>query len=232
MATAEQSDTFDASGVDGAPIRSKYVIQRAPAHFILFSPFGYLSDDDNPLLTGWCGAVWTKNTKYESSSSDVRSELTLWMDPYVASYGDLAGNFVYYRDNLDSVGVGIIRNTYLSSVGLFACDVIELGSQTDQTVKYSPDAAFDVVNGRREDHDVQNVFATVLPFFDNYEMFSHAMVKPSKGDMVVMVLDEDCPDLAEGDTFELRSVANGVRITTRVVTVERHGSYHMAYVTQ
>lgn len=229
MSLLAQSDTFDTSGADGAPIRSKYVIQRAPAHFVAFDPLSFVNGAD-PAALGWCGAVWTKETKYESASSGLRSEVGLWMPPL---YAVPNGTFVYYRDNTPNYGLGLVRNTYVSSVGLMAWDVIELSrDSTLQSVRYTPYEGFDVVTGRRADNDSSNVDAAVLPFFDDYEMFSHAMVKPAKGDLVVMVTEQACPDLAEGDTFRLQTLKDGVRVTTRVATVVPMDGYFLAYVTQ
>lgn len=188
----EMPDVFQ-----GEAIRHKIILQRAP-HTFEFAPARvFLTDGATPEMA-YCGAVWTKDMKYESYSSEVRSFFTLWVSQRCeVEQGELVRFGAAAR-------MHYVRNVYDTSTGLRAVEAVELPVDCLQTVTWQGQGGgFDGVQGTVVDAPQATAPAVVMQFFDEYRLVTQAMLKPSRGDLMVRVRREDLPQLRAGDRFVL-----------------------------
>jgi len=176
----------------GSVIRQKAVIQRADNVFLRASAFDWIRGYD-PVASP-CGAVWTKDMKYEESTSEVRSFYTLWVGGE-----DLTrdGDFVEFNGRMNYV-----RNSYLSSVGMRAIEVVELPVDCLQEVLVrQTTAVYDTTTDSPGGPIDVPVMALVMQYFDQYRIVSRAMIKPERGDLQARIAQDDLPYLKVDDVF-------------------------------
>lgn len=178
---------------EGSPVRAAYIAHMADTAFSIGTGMDWLNG--TPRASSFGGCVWDKDSKDDSGTEEVWSQITLYTGAALAAdeneFVQIAGRL--YR----------VRNVYMTSAGLGAIEALELPSDVIRTVVYTASATFDKVANKPVAVVPVTRPALVMRYYQQSRVVAQAQDKPKDGDLVARVRPADYPALQAGDGFQV-----------------------------